>query len=106
MVDRDLRRASAGQMGIDAVLSRFPECCLPSYREWAPEEFVARLDALSASHVFTSRHREFSQMRQFPEWKKIYSDLGIAFQGDHVHFDDSAKDAAIRRAIMMPTTQH
>jgi M61 glycyl aminopeptidase len=105
-VDRDLRRASGGQVGIDSALSRFRDCCLPSYREWKPEDFVARLDALSNSDVFTRRYREFSQMRQFPEWEKVYSDLGIALQGERLHFDDTAKDAAIRRIITAPLPQH
>lgn len=105
-VDRDLRRASGGRTGIDDALSRFRDCCLPSYREWKPEDFVGRLDALSNSDVFTRRYREFSQMRQFPEWEKVYADLGIAFDGERLHFDDTAKDAAIRRAITAPLPQH
>jgi hypothetical protein len=99
-VDRDLRRASAGKMNLETVLSRFRDCCLPAYREWKPEDFVARLDALAGSEVFAPRYREFAAMRQFPDWEKLYSDLGIGDGGEHLAFAADAKDAAIREAIM------
>jgi len=99
-VDRDLRRASAGTMNLETALSRFRDCCLPAYREWKPEDFVARLDALAGTQVFASRYREFAAMRQFPDWEKLYSDLGIGAGGEHLAFAADAKDAAIREAIM------
>ena len=99
-VDRDLRRATAGAMNLETALARFRDCCLPAYREWKPEDFVARLDALAGSRVFTTRYREFAQMRQFPDWEKLYADLGIVSDGEHLSFEAQAKDAAIRSAIM------
>ena len=99
-VDRDLRRASAGKMNLETALSRFRDCCLPAYREWKPEEFVARLAQLSENDVFVARYREFAAMRQFPDWEKLYSELGIRDSGDHLAFAADAKDATIREAIM------
>ena len=99
-VDRDLRRESAGANSLDLVLSRFRDCCLPAYRQWRPEDFVARLDALAGSDVFARRYREFAQMRQFPDWRKVYEGLGIRAGGEHLAFDGAARDAAIREAIM------
>jgi hypothetical protein len=99
-VDRDLRRASAGKMNLETALSRFRDCCLPAYREWKPEDFVARLDLLAGSEVFAPRYRQFAAMRQFPDWEKLYSDLGIDAGGEHLAFAADAKDAAIRAAIM------
>jgi hypothetical protein len=101
-VDRDLRRASDGKMNLETGLSRFRDCCLPAYREWKPEDFVARLDALAGSDVFASRYREFAAMRQFPNWEKLYSDLGIRDGGEHLVLATDAKDASIREAIMAP----
>ena len=99
-VDRDLRRASAGKLGLDGVLARFRDCCLPAYREWQPQAFVARLDALAGTSLIGERYREFAAMREFPEWKKIFADLGIRNDGKHLQFDDNARDAKIRTAIM------
>jgi hypothetical protein len=87
-------------MNLETALSRFRDCCLPAYREWKPEDFVARLDALAGSDVFAPRYREFAAMRQFPDWEKLYSDLGIRDGGAHLAFAADAKDAAIREAIM------
>ncbi len=101
-VDRDLRRDTHGAMNLETALSRFRDCCLPAYRQWQPQDFVARLDALSGSTIFTKRYREFAQMRRFPDWEKLYSDLGIRADGEHLVFDTAAADAAIREAIMAP----
>ena len=101
-VDRDLRRRAGSTLNLETVLARFRDCCLPAYREWQPDEFVARLDALAGGDVFATRYREFAQMRQFPDWAKLYSALGIRHGGDRLAFDASAADAAIRDAIMAP----
>ena len=101
-VDRDLRRASSGALNLESVLSRFRDCCLPAYRQWKPEDFVARLDALADVTTFSSRYREFAAMRQFPDWEAVYRDLGIRDGGEHLAFDGDARDAAIREGIMAP----
>ena len=101
-VDRDLRRASRGTKTLDTALAGFRDCCLPAYREWQPEDFVARLDVLADTHVFSSRFREFAQMRQFPDWQPLFADFGIGDAGEHLTFGAEAKDAAIRDAIMAP----
>jgi predicted metalloprotease with PDZ domain len=101
-VDRDLRRASGGAMNLETALSKFRDCCLPAYRQWKPEDFVARLDELAGVTTFSTRYREFAQMRRFPDWQEVFADLGIRDGGAHLAFDAGAKDAAIREAIMAP----
>jgi len=101
-VDRDLRRESGGKVGLDTALSRFRDCCLPAYRAWRPEDFVARLDALAGTTLIVARYREFAAMRGFPDWNALYADLGVRETGDRLNFDDTARDAAIREAIMRP----
>ena len=101
-VDTDLRRDSHGAMTLDIALSRFRDCCLPAYRQWQPADFVARLDALAGSVAFSTRYREFAQMRRFPEWAKVYETLGIGSGGERLSFDANAAGAAIRAAIMAP----
>lgn len=98
-VDRDLRHASGGKLSMELALSRFRDCCLPSYRQWQPEDFVAKLDALLGVQTFSQRYREFSTMQQFPDWKKLYTELGIRIDGKRLTFDAAAVDAAAREAI-------
>ncbi len=101
-VDRDLRRQSHGKLHIDIALSRFRDCCLPAYRSWKPEDFVAKLDSLLDVHTFSQRYREFAAMRKFPDWQKAFKDLGVRDDGGHVTFDNAAPDAKVRDAIMAP----
>ncbi len=98
-VDRDLRRTSGGKLTLDSALSRFSDCCLPSYREWQPEQFVAKLDALLGVQTFSRRYREFARMKQFPDWEALFGQLGVRADEEGVTFDAGAPDAAIRDAI-------
>lgn len=101
-VDRDLRRSSGGKLSMELALSRFRDCCLPAYRRWQPQDFVAKLDALLGVETFSRRYREFAAMRQFPDWKKLYVELGIRLDGDHTVFAADAIDAQTREAITAP----
>lgn len=101
-VDVELRRASGGKLGVDVALSRFQQCCLARMRAWEPEAFVAKLDELVGSDVFTRRWREADARKGFPDLAPLYAALGIAKDGDALRYDDSAPDAAIREAIMRP----
>lgn len=99
-VDVELRRASANRLGIDEALRRFGACCLPSGRRWAPDEFVARLDTLIGRDAFSKTFRDYRVRRDFPDLDALYAALGIRRDGDALHFDERARDADIRRAIM------
>ena len=99
-VDRDLRRGSNGKLTLDVVLSRFHDCCLPAYQGWHPDDFVAKLDELAGTETISTRYREFAAMRTFPDWEKVYEDLGIHEAGTRLRIDANAKNAALRDAIM------
>ena len=79
-------------------------CCLPSYREWKPAEFVARLDALLGSDVFARRYRDYAAQPDFPDLRPIYADLGLKPAGDHIELRDDAPSRATRDAIMRTPT--
>ena len=101
-VDVELRRRSGGTLTLDTALSRFHDCCLPAYREWKPEEFVARLDTLLGVRTFTRNYREFARLKRFPDWQASFARLGVHAGEDSVSFDDRAPDASIRIAITSP----
>ncbi len=50
--DLALRRSSDNRLSVDEALRRFDACCLPSYRGWKPDDFVAKLDELLGTDVF------------------------------------------------------
>ena len=100
-VDRDLRRDSGGKASMALGLSRFRDCCLPAHREWQPQDFVAKLDALLGVTTFSVRYREFAALRQFPDWRKVYADLGIrADDAGHLRFVADTPDAKVRDEIV------
>ena len=101
-VDRDLRRASGRKLSMELALSRFRDCCLPSYRPWRPQDFVAKLDDLLGVKTFSQRYREFAAMQEFPDWEKLYAELGIRTGGEHLAFVADAVDAAAREQITAP----
>jgi hypothetical protein len=99
-VDVELRRASQNSLSVDEALRRFDACCLPSARRWAPDEFVAKLDALTGSDVFSKTFRVYRVRRDFPDLAAPYAALGIRRDGDALGFDETAPDAPLRRSIM------
>jgi hypothetical protein len=99
-VDAELRRSSGNRVSIDEALRRFDACCLPDYRGWKPEDFIAKLDALIGSDVFRRRFAEYRARRDFPDLGPVYAALGIRRAGDSLAFIDDAPAADVRRAIM------
>lgn len=102
-VDRDLRRDSGGKVDMAVALAKFRDCCLPAHREWKPEDFTAKLDALLGVDTFSRRYREFAALKKFPDWRAVYTDLGIrADAGGHLQFVAGTPDAAVRDQIVAP----
>ncbi|MCQ4164241.1 hypothetical protein NM961_05900 [Tahibacter sp. P2K] len=99
-VDVELRRASGGRLSVDLALQRFAACCLQPRREWAPQAFVARLDALLGSDVFLPRWREYAARRGFPPLQALQDELGLELSADGKVQLREAPAAAVRDAIM------
>ena len=85
---------------LDRVLSQYSACCLKGSGEVAPAEFLAELDRLSDTKVFSSNYARFVQSREFPSLDAVYRDLGITRRGGALAFGDEAGPAALRRSIM------
>ncbi len=101
-VDEELRRTSHGQLSVDEALRRFRDCCLPSRREWSPQEFVTKLDALIGSGVFTDHYREFGGAKQFPDMRNLYKNLGIEPHGASLRLLRTPRPKTTRDTIMAP----
>ena len=98
--DTELRKSSGNKLSIDEALRRFDACCLPDYRGWAPDQFVAKLDSLLSTDVFRKRFAEYRARRDFPDLGPLYRELGIRRDGKNLIYDDTAPAADVRRAIM------
>jgi len=100
-VDVELRRVSAGKLDVAEALRRFRGCCLVPAQEWAPQDFVAKLDALTNTDVFVRLWREAGAQTEFPDLTTLYSALGIVAETNgKLRFDEAAPMAKVRHAIM------
>jgi hypothetical protein len=63
---------------------------------------VAKLDELLGEQKFSQRYCEFAKMRQFPDWEKLYAELGIRMDAEHLVFVAGAVHAAAREQITAP----
>lgn len=102
MADVKLRSLSHNQQSLDTVLAAFGECCLPSERFWNGREFMQNLDQISNTTVFTDLHDRHINDTGFPDLEPVYQALGISIGDQHLHFNDHARYATIRKAIMSP----
>lgn len=95
--DIALRREHGSSL--DEVLSRYSACCLRGTGEVAPAAFVAELDRLSGTSVFSALHARYATSREFPSLDAAYDALGIEPRDGRLGFP-SGRDATLRRAIM------
>lgn len=96
-MDLALRRNGSS---LDAVLSRYSDCCLRGTGEVAPRAFVTQLDRLASGSRFRRGFERHAASRAFPSLDASYAALGLARSADGLHFSDRADDISLRRAIM------
>uniref|UniRef100_A0A0U1P9I2 Peptidase M61 catalytic domain-containing protein n=1 Tax=Mizugakiibacter sediminis TaxID=1475481 RepID=A0A0U1P9I2_9GAMM len=100
-VDAALRRHSRGRLSVDVALARFRDCCLPSHRAWTPQAFVAKLDTLTGTDLFTRDYARFAGATAFPDLAPTYAALGLRTRTDGaLRFGGDATAEALRTAIM------
>ncbi len=102
LADVELRERSGGLQSLDTALGAFQSCCLPSERLWTAQEFLGRLDELTATSVFSELYRAHANSRQFPEFSEAFQRLGITVVDGKVHLLESAPLREQRDAIMTP----
>jgi len=91
-------------MSVDEALRRFDACCLPATRDWSPDAFVARLDALSGSRVFSQRFDAYRTLRTFPDVAPSFEALGLRAADGSVLPGTESQRAHVRNAIMSPAS--
>jgi len=81
--------------GIERVLSDYARCCLPAAEGVDADAFIARLDRLSGSQVFSTLAREYANAPQFPDLDLSYRELGLSMHAGEPRLSD---DPAARHA--------
>lgn len=85
---------------LDAVLSRYAECCLHGTGEVAPRDFVGELDRIAGGHRFRDRYERYASSRQFPALDAAYAKLGITAAPGGLEFSGLGEAPRLRRAVM------
>ena len=85
---------------LDAVLSRYADCCLSGSGEVAPADFVAQLDRLAGGDIFSQTYRRYAASREFPSLDAAYAKLGLTGTSGELHFSDRNDAVRLRRAVM------
>lgn len=100
-VDLRLRETTGGAQTLGGALQKIQQCCLNEMVRWQGEDFVARLDEVTGTKVFSGLFEEQIKSRPFPEYDKLFERLGIHVLGGHPIFVDGVS-AQYRNAIMAP----
>ena len=100
-VDLRLREKTDGSQTLGTALQKIQQCCLGEMVRWDAEDFVARLDEVTGTLVFSQLFVEQIKSRPFPEYDKLYERLGIRILGGHPIFGDGVS-AQYRNQIMAP----
>jgi hypothetical protein len=85
---------------LDRVLSQYSQCCLSGTGYVSAAAFLAELDRLSGTTVFSSQYARYVDSREFPSLDTTYRELSIMQRDGTLAFDDSPPGAALRRSIM------
>ncbi len=86
---------------LEAVVSKLARSALDDAHKWTADELVGKLDALSGSDIAARLTAPHLDSTTFPATESLAAALGVKLANDQsVTYDESAPDAAIRRAIM------
>ena len=99
-LEADLALRRERGISLDAVLDQYANCCLDGGDSVAPPDFVAVLDRIASSEVFTTLYRRYAASRAFPALEDPYRWLGITRDGDGLEFSGDIRSRQLRDAIM------
>jgi hypothetical protein len=106
MADAELRISTDGRLSLDEALARFSRCCLPAERRWSGREFMAKLDELMDTQVFSALYLRYSVSPRFPDVASIYRPLGLVVDDAGQIRLREAEHAAVRDRIMRGSYSH
>jgi hypothetical protein len=97
--DLGIRGRAAPGLSLDTALAGLRDCCSDSMRRYGAQEIVARMDAATGTTVFSELAAELLDRPEFPDYERLFRDLGIEMLGGHPILGDGP-GASVRTAIM------
>ncbi len=105
-LEAELALIEQKQINLDQVLARFRGCCLPASEDWSGPRFLAALDRLSGSSVFTETARNYWHRRGFPDLDATLQRLGIELQDKRLELDPDPAKTALRNRLLRASKRH
>ncbi len=102
LLDVEMRRQSGGARSLDHAMREIYEWRKARDELVTSDEIIEHLDDWWGADLFSKTLKLLVDGSDFPKVGPAFARLGIARMGDGVQLDDTAPDAAIRRAIMAP----
>jgi len=100
MADVALRRNS--NKTLFSVMNQFVNCCINDFSIWSAEQFVAKLDELSDTYVFSELLFQEVLSKSFPSVEPVLVELGITNNFWEALCFNQAKNHILRHKIMSP----
>ena len=100
-LEADVRmlRASVGRKGLRQALQGVQAAGGHYGQDWSATRLLAVADAAVGQTVLSDLYREVKDQAMAFDLAALWQELGVVAEGREVRFDDSARGAAIRRAI-------
>jgi hypothetical protein len=105
IADVRLRERSGGAEGLNDVLGRFQECCLPSREIWSGPELFAKLDTFVSEPLFLPLYKRYADTAGFPDTSDVLARLGVSISGGKVSLKRNAELRTIRDSITETDSQ-
>lgn len=99
IADVKLRERSGGKEGLDDVLGRFQDCCLPSPAVWTGPELFAKFDTLITEPLFTPLYKRYAETAGFPDTSDVMARLGVSVEDGEIRLKRNAELKEIRDSI-------
>jgi predicted metalloprotease with PDZ domain len=99
MADVRIREQTHNRRGLQEALRAVARVGAGMATRWPAERIFAAGDAATGTTVLTDLYAEMKDKPAAPDLDALWAELGIRIAGGVVRFDDSARLAAVRRAI-------
>jgi hypothetical protein len=104
LADVRIREQTGNQRGLQDALRAINRAGGGMAQRWPADSIFAAGDKTTGTRVLQDLYAAMKDKPWAPDLPALWADLGVVAGDGGVHFDDSARLAAVRRAITAPTT--
>lgn len=99
-LDVEAQLLQARALSLNQVLDRFARCCLPETRAWNGQDFLAELDRLAETTLFSDTAQRYQLDTGFPPIEPLLARLGVRLDGERIVINARAPWRQTRNLIM------